>query len=69
MIPRLYFDTSVFGGVYDEEFEETSTLLFESWDRLFVFIQIYQKLNFKMHHKKSEIFLKAYQKKIYNSLK
>ena len=29
MIPRLYFDTSVFGGVYDEEFEETSTLLFE----------------------------------------
>ena len=29
MIPRLYFDTSVFGGVYDEEFEETSNLLFE----------------------------------------
>jgi len=29
MIPRLYFDTSVFGGVYDEEFEETSFLLFE----------------------------------------
>ena len=29
MKPRLYFDTSVFGGVYDEEFEETSTLLFE----------------------------------------
>jgi predicted nucleic acid-binding protein len=29
MIPRLYFDTSVFGGVYDEEFEEISTLLFE----------------------------------------
>lgn len=26
---RLYFDTSVFGGVYDEEFEEISTLLFE----------------------------------------
>ena len=22
MKPRLYFDTSVFGGVYDEEFEE-----------------------------------------------
>ncbi len=29
MKPRLYFDTSVFGGMYDEEFEEISTLLFE----------------------------------------
>jgi predicted nucleic acid-binding protein len=29
MKPRLYFDTSVFGGVFDEEFEEASTLLFE----------------------------------------
>ncbi|RNL55531.1 PIN domain-containing protein [Pedobacter jejuensis] len=29
MIPRLYFDTSVFGGVFDEEFEEISTLIFE----------------------------------------
>lgn len=29
MIPRLYFDTSVFGGVYDEEFEEATLLLFE----------------------------------------
>ena len=29
MKPRLYFDTSVFGGVYDEEFEKISTLLFE----------------------------------------
>lgn len=29
MKPRLYFDTSVFGGVYDEEFKEISTLLFE----------------------------------------
>jgi hypothetical protein len=29
MKPRLYFDTSVFGGVFDEEFEEVSTLLFE----------------------------------------
>ncbi|MDQ2753697.1 MAG: PIN domain protein [Bacteroidota bacterium] len=29
MTPRLYFDTSVFGGIYDEEFEEISTLLFE----------------------------------------
>jgi hypothetical protein len=26
---RLYFDTSIFGGVFDEEFEEISTLLFE----------------------------------------
>jgi hypothetical protein len=29
MKPRLYFDTSVFGGVFDDEFEEISTLLFE----------------------------------------
>ncbi len=29
MKPRLYFDTSVFGGVFDEEFEEISLLLFE----------------------------------------
>ena len=29
MKPRLYFDTSVFGGVFDEEFEEISTMLFE----------------------------------------
>ena len=29
MRPRLYFDTSVFGGVFDEEFEQISTLLFE----------------------------------------
>src|SRR6266478_3196275 len=29
MVQRFYFDTSVFGGVYDEEFEEISTLLFE----------------------------------------
>jgi len=26
---RFYFDTSVFGGVYDEEFEEASIQLFE----------------------------------------
>jgi hypothetical protein len=29
MIPRLYFYTSVFGGVFDSEFEEISSLLFE----------------------------------------
>ncbi len=29
MKPGLYFDTSVFGGAFDEEFEEISTLLFE----------------------------------------
>jgi hypothetical protein len=29
MKPRLYFDTSVFGGVYDEDFEEITVLLFE----------------------------------------
>ena len=27
--PRLYFDTSVFGGVFDDEFQEASNLLFE----------------------------------------
>ena len=26
---RLYFDTSVFGGIFDEEFQEISTLLFD----------------------------------------
>ena len=29
MRPRLYFDTSVFGGIYDEEFEEVTSALFE----------------------------------------
>ncbi|WP_295667573.1 PIN domain-containing protein [uncultured Mucilaginibacter sp.] len=29
MIQRFYFDTSVFGGMFDTEFEEESTLLFE----------------------------------------
>lgn len=29
MKPRLYFDTSVFGEVYDEAFEEISAFLFE----------------------------------------
>jgi hypothetical protein len=29
MIQRFYFDTSVFGGVFDSEFEEETILLFE----------------------------------------
>ena len=29
MIQRIYFDTSVFGGIYDTEFEKETTLLFE----------------------------------------
>lgn len=29
MIPKLYFDTSVFGGVYDKEFEKETKQLFE----------------------------------------
>jgi predicted nucleic acid-binding protein len=29
MVQRFYFDTSVFGGVYDEEFEEETAILFE----------------------------------------
>ena len=29
MKPRLYFDTSVFGGIYDVEFEEVTSKLFE----------------------------------------
>jgi len=29
MTQRFYFDTSVFGGMFDTEFEEESTLLFE----------------------------------------
>ena len=44
MIPRLYFDTSVFGGVYDEEFEEISNLLFEKV-RLGQIICVYSDLS------------------------
>ena len=29
MKPRLYFDTSVFGGIYDIEFQEETIKLFE----------------------------------------
>jgi len=29
MVQRFYFDTSVFGGIFDSEFEEDSALLFE----------------------------------------
>src|SRR5450759_1201305 len=29
MIQRFYFDTSVFGGIFDAEFEEETVLLFE----------------------------------------
>ena len=29
MIQRFYFDTSVFGGVFDQEFEEETLMLFE----------------------------------------
>jgi predicted nucleic acid-binding protein len=29
MVQRFYFDTSVFGGVFDKEFEEVTLLLFE----------------------------------------
>ena len=29
MIPRLYFDTSVFGGIYDKEFQVEIEQLFE----------------------------------------
>tara|TARA_R110002072_G_scaffold242850_1_gene401873 strand:- start:300 stop:758 length:459 start_codon:yes stop_codon:yes gene_type:complete len=33
MKPRLYFDTSVFGGVYDNEFENETRQLFEMVER------------------------------------
>ena len=29
MKPRLYFDTSVFGGIFDEEFQEVTSQLFD----------------------------------------
>jgi hypothetical protein len=29
MKPRLYFDTSVFGGIYDVEFQKETEQLFE----------------------------------------
>jgi predicted nucleic acid-binding protein len=44
MKPKLYFDTSVFGGVYDEEFVEISTLLFEKV-RLGQIICVYSDLS------------------------
>ena len=44
MQPRLYFDTSVFGGVYDEEFEEITILLFEKV-RLGQIICVYSDLS------------------------
>jgi hypothetical protein len=34
MKQRFYFDTSVFGGVYDTEFEEATLHLFERVKRL-----------------------------------
>jgi PIN domain len=44
MKPRLYFDTSVFGGVFDEDFEEISTLLFEKV-RLGLIVCVYSDLS------------------------
>ena len=44
MKPRLYFDTSVFGGVFDEEFEEISLILFEKV-RLGQIICVYSDLS------------------------
>ena len=42
MIQRFYFDTSVFGGVHDIEFQELSLQLFEKvkQDKSFVYILI-----------------------------
>jgi len=42
--PRLYFDTSVFGGVYDDEFFEASNMLFEEV-RLGNLICVYSNLS------------------------
>lgn len=44
MKPRLYFDTSVFGGVFDEEFEEITSRLFEKV-RLGQIICVYSDLS------------------------
>jgi hypothetical protein len=44
MKPRLYFDTSVFGGVFDKDFEEISTILFEKV-RLGQIICVYSDLS------------------------
>jgi hypothetical protein len=52
MKPRLYFDTSVFGGVYDEEFVEISTLLFEKV-RLGLIICVYSDLSIAELKKRS----------------
>ena len=41
MEQRFYFEPSIFGGVFDEEFEEASI-------QLFVFIQTLQKVSYLM---------------------
>jgi hypothetical protein len=42
MTQRFYFDTSVFGGIYDIEFEKETTFFLKKllWGKLFAFIQI-----------------------------
>ena len=44
MKPRLYLDTSVFGGVYDDEFADASALLFEQV-RAGQFVCVYSDLS------------------------
>ena len=47
MKQRFYFDTSVFGGVFDIEFEEITLQLFErvKLGKVVCVIRIYQKPN------------------------
>ena len=51
---RFYFDTSVFGGVYDSEFEESSIQLFEKvklGQIIFVYSDLTEGELFKAHEK------------------
>ncbi len=71
MKPRLYFDTSVFGGVYDEEFEEISTLLFKKV-KFGQIICVYSDLSeteLKNAPENVRNFSLIYQKKIPNLLR
>jgi len=53
---RLYLDTSVFGGVYDNEFKEASTMLFDKIKAgKFVCIKNYNSVNMQNGYKSLDI--------------
>ena len=60
MKQRIFFDTSVFGGVYDNEFEEASLQLFERVN-LGKIICVYSDLTESEHIKAPEKVLKHFK--------